>query len=71
MFIYYGYSVLPAFQKRSEDLIIDGYETPYVCWELNSRSWGSPSALQPELSLQPQVLSVRAPGSAYFTGINC
>jgi hypothetical protein len=40
-FIYYVYRVLPvcmpAGQKGADDLIIDGYEPPCGCWELNSR----------------------------------
>lgn len=26
----------PAYQKRTSDPIVDGYEPPYVCWKLNS-----------------------------------
>jgi hypothetical protein len=40
VYILYVYSVLPvclpACQKRAPDLIIDGNEPPYGCWELNS-----------------------------------
>ena len=27
---------MPAGQKRAPDLIVDGYEPLYACWELNS-----------------------------------
>jgi hypothetical protein len=40
LFICYVYSILsaciPTEQKRAPDLIIDGCEPPYGCWELNS-----------------------------------
>jgi hypothetical protein len=39
LFIYNVYSVLPAFmsasQERAPDLITDGCEPPYGCWESN------------------------------------
>jgi hypothetical protein len=39
-FIYFAYSILPAYmpagQKRTPDVIKDGYEPPCGCWELNS-----------------------------------
>jgi hypothetical protein len=41
MFIYYIHSILlacmSAGQNRAPDLIIDVYEPPCGCWELNSR----------------------------------
>jgi hypothetical protein len=37
---HYAYSIPPAYipadQNRAPDLIIDGYEPPYGCWEFNS-----------------------------------
>jgi hypothetical protein len=45
------YSVLPARmppgQERAADLITDGYEPPWGCWELNSGS----------LEVQPVLLT--------------
>jgi hypothetical protein len=40
IYIYHVYSILPACmpadQKRVPDLILDSYEPPCGCWELNS-----------------------------------
>ena len=60
-FIYYVSSVLPAFlpagQKRAPDLITDGCEPPYGCWELNSGPLEEQSVLlTAEPSLQPFIL---------------
>jgi hypothetical protein len=45
---------VPAGQKRAPDLIIDGYEPPYGCWELNSGPLEEQSLLSTyEPSLQP------------------
>ena len=35
-YISYVYSILPSGQKRAPDLLIDFYEPPSGCWELNS-----------------------------------
>ena len=60
-FIYYVYSILPAYmtagQKRAQDLIIDVFEPPCGCWELNSRPLEEkPVLLTSEPSLQPSLL---------------
>jgi hypothetical protein len=50
LFVYYVYTILPAYtptdQKRTPDLIIEGYEQPRDRWELNS----GPLEEQPVLS---------------------
>ena len=35
LFIYLFYNILSAGQKRAQDLITDGCESPCGCWELN------------------------------------
>jgi hypothetical protein len=62
LFIYYTYSVLPAYilasQKRTPDLIMHGCEPPSGCWELNSGPLEEhPVLLTAEPSLQPWKLS--------------
>ena len=45
---------MPAGQKRAPDLIINGYEPPCDCYELNSEPLEEKSVLlTSELSLQP------------------
>jgi hypothetical protein len=45
---------LSACQKRASGLIIDGYEPPYGCWELNSEPLEEqPVLLTSKPSLQP------------------
>ena len=44
----------PVCQKRVLDPIIDGFEPPWNCWELNSGPLGEwPMLLTSESSLQP------------------
>jgi hypothetical protein len=44
LFIYYVYNILPACMpaclKRAPDLIVDGYEPPCGCWEIELRTSG-------------------------------
>ena len=48
---------MSAGQKRAPDLIIDGCESPYDCWELNSGPLEEhPVLLTAEPSLQPYFL---------------
>jgi hypothetical protein len=56
--MYYVYRLLqacmPSGQRRVPDLIIDGYEPPCCCWELNSGPLEEqPVLLTSEPSLQP------------------
>jgi hypothetical protein len=47
---------MPAGQKRAPDLILDGCEPPFGCWELNSGPQEKqPVLLTSEPSLQPLI----------------
>ena len=51
---------MPADQKRTPDLIIDGCEPPYGCWELNSGFLEEQAMLLPsEPSLQPRKIPLK------------
>ena len=51
--------VYPVGQKRAPDLIVNGYEPPRGCWELNSGPLEEPSVLlTTEPSLQPKPFSI-------------
>jgi hypothetical protein len=60
LFIYFVHmnalsSCIPPCQKKASDLIVDGCEPPYGCWELNSGPLEElPVLLTAEPSLQPQ-----------------
>jgi hypothetical protein len=50
------------YQKRASDLITDGCEPPYGCWELNSRPLEEQSVLlTAEPSLQPRIEEFMGP----------
>jgi hypothetical protein len=56
-FIYYVHNILPAFMpihQEAQNLIIDGCEPPYGCWELNSGPLEEQSVLL-TISLAPSL----------------
>jgi hypothetical protein len=56
LFIYCIYSILTAGQKGAPDSIIDGFEPPCRCWELNTEPLEEqPVLLTSELSLQSHL----------------
>ena len=62
----YSNNILPAYmparQKRVPDLITDGCEPPYDCWELNSEPLEEqPVLLTAEPSLQPPTYLLAEP----------
>jgi hypothetical protein len=74
---YYVYSILPAClpagQKGAPDLIIDGYEAPCACWELNSGPLEEQSVLltsAPFLQQIPQILKAGSKNGEKWTLVN-
>ena len=61
---------MPSGQRRVPDLIIDGYEPPCCCWELNSGPLEEqPVLLTSEPSLQPlHTISIESNYENKFQG---
>jgi hypothetical protein len=58
---------MPRHQKRAPDLIIDGYELPCGCWELNSGPLEEQTVLlTSEFSLQPLKKILKPGGVALY-----